>query len=61
VFWDGAYLRHTICKNNRRLLQPYVMPDEEIAFIKGLCLIGAALFLCRLLFDIGRMLRWEIQ
>jgi len=36
------------------------MPDEDIEFIKGLCLIGAALFLLRLLFDIGRLIRWEL-
>jgi hypothetical protein len=36
------------------------MPDEDIEFIKGLCLIGAALFLLRLLFDIGRIIRWEM-
>jgi hypothetical protein len=35
------------------------MPDEDIEFIKGLCLIGAALFLLRLLFDLGRIIRWE--
>lgn len=37
------------------------MPEDEIEFVKGLCLIGAALFLVRLLFDIGRLLRWELQ
>jgi hypothetical protein len=37
------------------------MPDDEIQFMKGLCLIGAALFLCRLLFDIGRLVHWELQ
>jgi hypothetical protein len=35
------------------------VPEEDIEFIKGLCLIGAALFLLRLLFDIGRLVRWE--
>jgi len=36
------------------------VPDEDIEFIKGLCLIGAALFLLRLLFDLGRLIRWEL-
>jgi hypothetical protein len=37
------------------------MPEDEIQFIKGLCLVGAAFFLCRLLFDIVRLIRWELQ
>jgi len=36
-----------------------VNPDE-IDFIKGLCLAGAALFLCRLAFDLGKIIRWEL-
>jgi hypothetical protein len=36
------------------------MPEEDIEFIKGLCLIGAALFLARLLLDLGRMIRWDL-
>lgn len=35
------------------------MPEEDIEFIKGLCLIGAALFLLRLLFDLARLVRWD--
>jgi hypothetical protein len=36
------------------------VPPEDAEFIKGLCLIGAALFLLRLLFDLGRIIRWEL-
>lgn len=37
------------------------MPDEEIRFVKALCLIGAALFFMRLMFIIGRYVAWELQ
>jgi len=36
------------------------MPEEDIEFIKGLCLIGAALFLYRLLFQAGVLLHREM-
>jgi hypothetical protein len=36
------------------------VPDDDIKFIKGLCLIGAALFLCRLLFGLGVLLHREM-
>jgi hypothetical protein len=37
------------------------MPEDEIRFLKALCLIGAALFFMRLMFIIGRWVAWEYQ
>lgn len=37
------------------------MPDDEIQFLKGLCLAGAALFLLRIFYITMRMLAWELQ
>jgi|688.fasta_scaffold17951_13 hypothetical protein len=36
------------------------MPEEDIRFVQGLCLIGAALFLLRLLLDIWRLVSREL-
>jgi len=36
------------------------MPEDDMKFIQGLCLIGAALFLCRLLFGLGVLLHREM-
>jgi len=36
------------------------MPDDEIQFIKGLCLAGAALFLLRVFYITMRMLMAEL-